>query len=239
MKTLSQLKQSRAEFNSKIWDDYNALRKSHQQKLSAAKQEQETALAKLQKSFIRKAIKQAGTAELSDNIVIRDSRFELYKEVLIATESYHAQALLRSDLHIEHNVLLELAELFLGEDMPQPDTAELDKLEKEWSPINRFKNVLRGKDEYGDEIVLDKSRSPYGSPVMTAVELAEHVERVYPDKKVETMSTKEAMKIMEGYQKGNINNFMNTEEMAKHIASHSGVVFPEDTENMGHFGDDS
>jgi len=243
--TLNQLKQSRKEFNSKIWSDYNALRKKHHLKLDTAKQEYEAELAKLQKSFIRKAVKKAGEAELSDQLILDRVQWGVPERAFIVMpeshgvipqkiKPFHAHAMIRSDKYIEHHLFL--AELYTGEPCPKPDTTELKKLEAEWEAIDEFKEVLNGKEQ---DLTIDESRSPPGSPAMTAIELAEHIERAYPDKKIKTMTALEALEILESQQRGNVNNFMNTEEMALHVHRQSGGQFPEPVNDLGHFGSES
>ena len=144
MKNLQELKALRAGFNKELWDEYSKLKKSYRAKLDTIVQASGIEQAKKHKEFVRRGIKQAGTAELADHLLIKDSKFERLG-IYLNTDKFHAQALLRSDMEISQEVLLELASLFLGEPIPATNNTDIDKLNRECRIIDDYKFVLKGK----------------------------------------------------------------------------------------------
>lgn len=241
LKTLKQLKLDRRNFYSQIWADYNTLRKSIHKRIATEKDRLATEAAKLESQFITKAIKAAGTKQLSDKMILNDIHYDGLSRCHTTSagglHDYHTIALLRNGWKPEDHPAfgkgikrgdygeryLLIPERSLGEDCPVPDESKLETLEAHLEACDDFKLELQGKSQDIDMSFLEE-RSPYGSQTMTAIEMQEYYERVYPEKDPNVrMSVREAMAIMEEMQSTPANNAMSAVDMRKHIARQKGV----------------
>lgn len=232
--TLKDLQKRKVDFNTKIWKDYNLLRKETHQRITEAEQSVKTQQREINKKFIQAAINNAGEAQLSDQLILDKVMYDsIIRQWVVTPEvrnvdaprikNFHAIAMLRNPEHYKDrpqykNDQLLLASIALKTQPTQADTDFLDDLKSLMNELDYFKDELQGKGL----IEIDNERSPYGSPAKTAIEMLEHMKRAYPDKKVSEMTNKQAQKIMEACQSKTVSTFPDAEDMKRHRKSYGG-----------------
>ncbi len=241
------LRKRKTDFNSKIWSDYQALRKSLHERIETSIAELKTEQRRLDKTFIKAAINNAGEKELSDNLILDRVQYgEAEQKWIVMPEShgivpppiqnFHAIAMLRNPDYFKDDPqykksLLVIASVAMKTEPPQADKTLLRDLEAEWDEVDEFKLELKNKNM---EIVLDEQ-------MIINRDEWERLTRGYNRPKEEPMTQRQAQKIMEGYQVGGNHNLgMNSEEMKRHSLLQAGIPLEEinsmTDKDMVHFG---
>lgn len=245
--TIQSLRKKKETFNSKIWGEYNSLRKNLHERIETSIAELKTEQRKLNKNFIKAAINNAGEHQLSDNLILDRVQYgkaerkwitmpESFGVTPSGIQNFHAIAMLRNPDYFKGDPqykkdLLVIASIAMKTEPPQADKQLLREMETEWDEVEDFKEELQSKHP---DLISDKQM------VVNRNEW-ERLTRGYKDHRSPPMTSKQAQEIMEGYTAGGVNSqLMNTEDMKRHTLLQAGISQDEinsmTDKDMVHFG---